>query len=452
MSELNGMKDVNISLLLFSIMVTGFLLIGAIADAKRDKPFMKSFVYLLISNMMMQLGEVGIWWFDGKPEKAFLIKFCCILSFGVGALPIAFYIRCLLEFCRERKEISMLPAKIIMPVSIVFLGIVILSAWNGMFFDVNAQGQYVDGSYSFLVNIFDITTFILSIILVVRHRRLLSIRELISILSFGVFPVLSMSMVNIWYPTPEYLLLTLSLLLLLNLFHGELTRQLAEREKELLQTELELSESRVRILMSQIEPHFMFNSLSTIKHLCRTEPKEAMEAVDEFSGFLRGSMDALTQNGCITFEKEMEFVNSYLCLEKRRFGNRLQVVYDIQKKGFMVPPLSIQTIAENAVRHGISKKLSGGTLTIATQENEQNFIVSIMDDGVGFEMGKVSDDGKNHVGIHNVESRISLMCDGSVDIQSIPQKGTKVMFLIPKKEKTKMEGHDGCSKREGGAI
>ncbi|KSV57367.1 sensor histidine kinase [Acetivibrio ethanolgignens] len=124
-------------------------------------------------------------------------------------------------------------------------------------------------------------------------------------------------------------------------------------------------------------------------------------------------------------------------------GGRLKIQYDIRAKDFLVPALSIQTLAENAVRHGIARKLSGGVLDIAAWEDEENFRVSITDDGIGFEVEEVSADGKSHVGIHNVRCRLSMMCGGSLEIQSAPGEGTKAVCILPKDGKGKAEKEKG---------
>ena len=433
------MKEVNVSLLLFSAMVAGFLLFGVVIDRSRNILFTKYFIRLLIVDIIMQVGEAGIHLFNGSPERIPLLKLCCVLSFGAGSLLFDFFTRCLIEYFREKGDASVRPAYIMETVCGIFFMMVVISVFNGMFFTVDNEGRFADGPLGFVVILFDLAAFGIEMGLILWYRKLLSIRELVALLVYSIFPMLSMVMVNIWYPTPEYLMTTLSLIVLFILFHRELVRQLSKKEKTLLQKDLELSRSRISLLMSQIEPHFLFNSLSTIKYLCRTEPQMAMEALDEFSGFLRGSMDALTQNGCITFEREMKFVNSYLYLEKKRFGDRLQVVFDIQAKGFSLPALSIQTIAENAVRHGILKKMGGGTLMIAAWEDGNDFKVSVTDDGVGFEEEEEAADGKNHVGLCNVRSRLSLMCGGRMEIHSSPDKGTQVILSIPKDRKVSAE-------------
>ena len=206
----------------------------------------------------------------------------------------------------------------------------------------------------------------------------------------------------------------------------------AMREKELKE---ELQETRIMTMLSQIQPHYLFNSLSTIKHLCRKDPQEAMNTIDHFSHFLRGSMKVLKETGKITFEQEIRFVESYLYLEKKRFGDKLQVEFDLKASGFLLPALCVQTIVENAVRHGIARKLDGGTVRIVSDEDENSFLVSVIDDGKGFDTDILSGEMKDHIGISNTRVRLSRMCGGWMEISSQPGEGTRVDIHIPKNER-----------------
>lgn len=134
-----------------------------------------------------------------------------------------------------------------------------------------------------------------------------------------------------------------------------------EMEKQLLQ-------SKISIMLSQIQPHFLYNSLTAIRQLCDIDPQKAKQAVTLFARYLRGNTESLTTAHCIPFEKELEHVKSYLALEQIRFEDELQVEYDIQAHGFLLPSLSLQPLVENAVRHGVSKKAGGGKVTIRTTE------------------------------------------------------------------------------------
>lgn len=200
--------------------------------------------------------------------------------------------------------------------------------------------------------------------------------------------------------------------------------------------ENELIQSRISVMLSQIQPHFLYNSLNTIRYLCTEDPEKAEKAVIDFASFLRGNVDSLNSTGLITFEKELDHVKHYLSLEKYRFGDRVNVVYDINVDKFFVPPLTLQPIVENAVRYGITKKEEGGTVMIRTSETESDYEIVICDDGIGFDINnvKIKDDNRTHVGIENVRKRLQDQCSGSLTIESIPGKGTKVVLKVAKEK------------------
>ena len=198
------------------------------------------------------------------------------------------------------------------------------------------------------------------------------------------------------------------------------------------QMQRELAESRVDIMVSQIQPHFLYNSLTSIAMLCTIDPETAQEATITFADYLRGNMDSLKQKEPVPFSKELEHLKKYLYIEKLRFGKKLNVVYDIQTESFVLPQLSIQPLAENAVKHGISKKRGGGTLTISTRETDNAFQVIVSDDGKGFDVNKVKNDGRSHIGMDNVHMRLKEMCGGEVEISSKIDEGTVATVTLPK--------------------
>ncbi len=205
-----------------------------------------------------------------------------------------------------------------------------------------------------------------------------------------------------------------------------------KREKDLLAAEKELYESKVKIMVSQIQPHFMYNTLSSIAMLCKIDPDTANKAAITFAQYLRVNMDSLNQTAPIPFEQELEHLKKYLYIEELRFGKKLKIAYDIQAADFLLPQLSIQPLAENAVKHGLSKKRGGGTLTIAARETEAAFEVIVSDDGVGFDVNEKKNDGRSHVGMENVKHRLKEMCNADVVITSEAGKGTTAKIIIPK--------------------
>ncbi|WP_394922425.1 sensor histidine kinase [uncultured Robinsoniella sp.] len=197
--------------------------------------------------------------------------------------------------------------------------------------------------------------------------------------------------------------------------------------------EVELAQNRIAIAISQIQPHFLYNSLTAIKQLCVIDPDRAEQAVGDFAGFLRENLDSLSSSSLISFQKELNHIRNYLALEQLRFGNRLKVHYDIQVSNFDLPSLSIQPMVENAVRYGVTKKSEGGTITISTKETEAGILIAIADDGAGFDMYHKKEDGRSHIGIDNVKNRLKAQCNGELTIESQLGRGTVVTILIQNK-------------------
>lgn len=197
--------------------------------------------------------------------------------------------------------------------------------------------------------------------------------------------------------------------------------------------EQELQESRISIMLSQLQPHFLFNVLNSIYYLCGTQPETARQMVDKFSTYLRDNLDSLGQKEMIPFCKEFDHIQTYLELEKLRFDEELTVVYDIQTDQFLLPVLTVQPLVENAVKHGITKKRGGGVLTLSTREKPEGYVITVSDTGVGFDPEHHMDDGVPHIGIENVRMRLEGMAGGTLKITSSPGNGTTAVIIIPKK-------------------
>ena len=190
---------------------------------------------------------------------------------------------------------------------------------------------------------------------------------------------------------------------------------------------------RVQQMLSQIKPHFLHNALTLIIDLCDTAPQKAKEATVEFSRYLRGNMESIDRTGPISFEKELEHTKLYLDIEQMRFAGDLQVRYDIACTGFSLPALTVEPLAENAVRHGVREKPDGrGTVVIATRETPDGYEITVTDDGPGFDPDRLPEDGQMHVGIANVRERLRQIVDGSLEYRSAPGEGTAAIIRIPK--------------------
>lgn len=206
---------------------------------------------------------------------------------------------------------------------------------------------------------------------------------------------------------------------------------LAQKDAEMAKINAQLMETRTQIMLSQIQPHFIYNALSAISFLCIKDPAKAKESIDNFAVYLRTNLNSLRNDYLVPFEQELQHTRAYLAIEKTRFGDDLEIRYEIGCTDFMLPSLSLQPLAENAVRHGICGREDGGTLTIRTEKTDGKTIITVIDNGVGFDSGTRPQDGRAHIGVDNVTQRVRALCGGDVLIDSAPGFGTKVTILLP---------------------
>ena len=200
-------------------------------------------------------------------------------------------------------------------------------------------------------------------------------------------------------------------------------------EKEKIKLDADLAQSRISTLMSQIHPHFIYNTLGSIEQLCELDPPKAAKLVNDFSKYLRGNFGELDNPKLIRVSKELEHTEYYISIEKVRFPD-IEYETEMTCCDFSIPALTIQPIVENAVKHGILKREEGGKITVKIYETDSNYCISVKDNGVGFDVAELS--YKNHVGLRNIKSRLEAMCSGILHIESIIGVGTKITVEIPK--------------------
>lgn len=214
------------------------------------------------------------------------------------------------------------------------------------------------------------------------------------------------------------------------LLYNEQEKQLAEKDRLLAENERQLTESRISTMISQIRPHFIYNTLGTVGQYCLEEPEKAADLVKNFSLYLRGNFIELDNHAPIGISKEIEHVQHYVNIEQIRFPD-MQVTYDLKAGEFLLPALAVQPLVENAMKHGLMGLETGGTVVISTYETDEAYCVCVKDDGVGFDSSTEIDE-KKHVGIKNIRGRIEAMCKGTLTIESTPGEGTTALILIPK--------------------
>ena len=218
----------------------------------------------------------------------------------------------------------------------------------------------------------------------------------------------------------------------------DLTEQ-QRKEKELRELEEQLNMSRIRNSTSQMQPHFLYNALGSIQEIILENPAYASELIGDFTIHLRSCVRAMASDAPIPFKQELDNIHAYVNIEKMRFGDRLRVEYHIDADDFLILPLSIQPLVENAIRHGVYERgAAGGTVTVRSRETENVWIVEVEDNGVGFDVAAfeaaAAAGERDSTGLKNITFRLEKVMNARVVTESTKGVGTKVTVIIPKKE------------------
>lgn len=258
------------------------------------------------------------------------------------------------------------------------------------------------------------------------HRRRLIYLDIIAV-AIGVL---------LYMAFPDFFWLDLALLVCVVghafYFQFQESKAALEQQQRLNQQQLELAKLKNLMLENQIQPHFLHNTLNTIYYLCESDPQKARQVVHDFSFYLRTNLEFLEAEEAPAFERELLHVKTYLGIEKLRYEEKLEIVYDIAVKNFRLPVLTVQPLVENAVKHGLKGKAEGGRLLIRTREVPGGFEVTVEDNGAGYDPNQLPVDGRSHTGLKNVRGRLASQCHGTLEIQSRPGEGTVACIFIPR--------------------
>lgn len=218
---------------------------------------------------------------------------------------------------------------------------------------------------------------------------------------------------------------TLSLLTVFVFYRGNEEAVLKERAEE-------IENHQAMLFQWQMHPHFLFNTLGTIRELLDSNPSLAASGLDNLAGYLRKNLDALALNRMIPFTQELEHIEQYVALEKMNPANRFEVVYDLQIIDFALPALSVQPLVENAIRHGVRDLGEEGAVFVVTERHGDMIRIIVEDNGPGFPEAATQQQ-KEHIshGLENVRRRLQTQCGGSLHIHS-GGDGTRLIVLIPK--------------------
>ncbi|MBQ9749225.1 MAG: histidine kinase [Clostridia bacterium] len=410
---------VNIALDAFALVVTIIIFVACINEYSNRKIGSKHFLFLQSAVVIALISDMVGWFGEGRPALSVMTLISNTIASCACHIAIISFMAYLIASLYANSRAARCVLTMFRVMCILSLIIFIGNSFWGYAYSVNEQGHWhrteITGR-GLVYLFFPILSFFAIILLTFFAKSSTKINRAVFFV-YTLFPVAGVIIDYVFDGISlTYAGFAVSILVIYTSIY--LTRQ------------KQLEAQRNALMLSQINPHFVYNTLSTIAAMCDTSPKQAKYLTIDFSQYLRRNIGSLTSEELIPFEQEMEHVACYLKIEKARFRERLNVIYSTQCKNFSVPPLTVQPLVENAIKHGITKKANGGTIKITTFEEDTHYVIEIIDDGVGFD----SEITEMHVGIQNVQNRLAATCRGTVTIKSTLGVGTRVTIEIPKKK------------------
>ena len=296
-------------------------------------------------------------------------------------------------------------------------------------YDVTPDNQYIRAPMYPILLLPVVALLMLNLAAVIRRRARLSRKTFLSfhlaIVPLLVSLIVLMFVESFLFFDISFILSALSMYLLILLDQIE---QDQNRRQELVRQQLEIANQRVSLTVLQMRPHFIYNILSSIYCLCEQDPKLAGQVVLDFTAYLRKNFNAVASSAPVPFSSELEHTRAYLAVEKALYEEGLQVEYDTPHIMFRVPPLTLQPIVENAVKHGRTPYAGLFHISIQTRKTPSSSEIVVTDDGRGFDP---AGDSEGHLALNNIRQRLEILCGGSLTITPNEGGGTVVTLTIP---------------------
>ncbi len=423
-------RDIGLLFAIISLVVLGTALFSTLIHIKNSKIIWLFGAVILFAGTYLSYSADGVsFWRESVVSNTTILG--CSMMFYMFFLSVG-----IVHFLKDTKIIGMIAVILLGVVNTVILALPILT--DTLFYDTWFYWAVVQ----ILVNAVLLVCLIREFVVTKGKERWFYIGSVLPLISFVVDVI--MTYLGLWQggTVSKYIFTALfaaAMVIVLKIIPRninaaakakelELQRSRLEAEKNMV--EAELKDSRISIMLSQIQPHFIYNTLGTIERMCLKDPQKAFELVRNFSLYLRGNFSELDSVTPIRFAEELKHVEYYVNIEKVRFPD-MSIEYDVEATEFVLPALSVQPLVENAIKHGLMRLEMGGTVKIHSYETPTHFCVEVKDDGVGFDTDAPIDE-KKHVGLRNIRGRLKAMVDGKLILESKTGAGTKAVIMIPK--------------------
>lgn len=257
---------------------------------------------------------------------------------------------------------------------------------------------------------------------VIRRRRKFS-RKVFLALLIAVLPLTVALVIQVF--TDVFVFHYMCIVLSSGVMYGLVLSDQIERN---LHYQHEIANQRASIMVLQMRPHFIYNTMTSIYCLCGQDPKRARQVILDFTTYLRRNFTAIVSMESIPFSAELDHTRAYLAVEKAQYEEGLFVDYDTPHTFFRIPSLTLQPVVENSVKHGRNPYAGPLHILIKTRKTESGSEIIVSDDGSGYVSG---DDDEPHIALKNIRERLDFMCGGDLTITTGESGGTVVTITIP---------------------
>ena len=270
---------------------------------------------------------------------------------------------------------------------------------------------------------------LLNFVSTLRRRTHLSRKVFLSFVIAQV-PTIAASIVQMFIDFFPFLAISyiLSALAMYSFILSDQIEQDLHNQREIARQQQEIAHERASIMVLQMRPHFIYNTLMSIYSLCNIDPQKARQVTMDFTNYLRRNFNAVASDSIIPFTTELEHTRAYLAVEQAQYDDMLVVEYDTPFTRFRLPPLTLQPIVENAVKHGMDPYAGPLHIFIQTRHTDDGTRIIVEDNGIGFDP---SDESTPHTTLKNIHQRLEMMCHGAMTIMPRPGGGTVVTITIP---------------------
>ena len=357
-----------------------------------------------------------------------LIYFILILESLLLSLPLPMLTVYLLHCCSEDIHTSRL-LHAVFGLWVVYCVLNIITPFVGTIFIVTPDNQYYRGPLYPLVILPLVAIHLLNLANMMKRRAMLSRKTFLSFI-VAILPMTITLTIHLF--TDVFPLLDISFVIAGLSMYGFILSDQIEQDKlhqqEIVRQQQEIAHERASVMVLQMRPHFIYNTLMSIYSLCNIDPQKARQVTMDFTNYLRKNFNAVASEGTVPFSTELEHTRAYLSVEQVQHEDMLLVDYDTQFTRFRLPPLTLQPLVENSVKHGIDPNSDPLHVLVKTSYTDSGIEIVVEDNGPGFDP---ADDSKPHPTLTNIRQRLEMMCSGSMEITPREGGGTVVRITIP---------------------